>query len=533
MTARINNFDHNVTITHIGGLFKGSRSKIWSINLQCSPKQEKKFTNFSNSAMLIRGKKINCSERQLSQPNLAITLTNQDVLTPSYLKDFNELSTDPKLAYFEGIQTSFVIERQNQATIHLPQLELARTLFLINSYFCRASLSTTTIQHEFEVIQNDEENLIVFLENNTMPLKLVNQKGTQILLAWLLLDPNAKQSFESISRYFNIQLKDQNGWKKWIFQFAPPSMKGWTLHFRGRYNTSRDAFLVEEIVGIEIDTDIPTNITFSHPSFIQIKTEGQQSGQGYKPEYSDSLGSTIEDDATASIEQGIRVLNANESWVSFIKPLEITKKGKIKITGQRAKDDSNDDESGSGNLVSTDEANSAGDLPAADVGGKKDYTNYDQKYAQRYNDFNSLIEILQSEHQCTLYESMTHELIKVGRSECHKIGDNMRRTIKFVHLVQKGKDFLLIELDTSDGIKSISTKLIHLTTDDWKFYLDDIKKHLVAKSLSWPNELFNDVFGENSHTYIIHPRFSVQENCSIESVKNWAMRIMNGLRDLT
>ena len=175
----------------------------------------------------------------------------------------------------------------------------------------------------------------------------------------------------------------------------------------------------------------------------------------------------------------------------------------------------------------------AGDLPAADVGGKKDYTNYDQKYAQRYNDFNSLIEILQSEHQCTLYESMTHELIKVGRSECHKIGDNIRRTIKFVHLVQKGKDFLLIELDTSDGIKSISTKLIHLTTDDWKFYLDDIKKHLVAKSLSWPNELFNDVFGENSHTYIIHPRFSVQENCSIESVNNWAMRIMNGLRDLT
>jgi hypothetical protein len=108
----------------------------------------------------------------------------------------------------------------------------------------------------------------------------------------------------------------------------------------------------------------------------------------------------------------------------------------------------------------------------------------------------------------------------------------MRRTIKFVHLVQKGKDFLLIELDTSDGIKSISTKLIHLTTDDWKFYLDDIKKHLVAKSLSWPNELFNDVFGENSHTYIIHPRFSLQENCSRESVNNWAMIIMNGLRDL-
>lgn len=532
MTARINHFDHNVTIRHIGGLFKGSRSQIWSINLQCSPKQEKKFTNFSNAAMLIRGKKLNCSERQLSQPNLIITLSNEDILTPSCLKDFDELTTDSNLAYFEGIQTSFIIKRPDQAMIHLPQFELARTLFLINSYFCRASLSTTTIQHEFEVVQNDDENLIVFLENNTMPLKLVNQKGTQSLLAWLLLDPNAKQSFESISRYFNTQLKDENGWKKWIFQFDPPPMEGWTLHFWGRYNTSQDAFLVEEIVGIEIDTDIPTNITFSHPSFIRIKTEGQQSGQGYKPEYSGSLGSTIEDDTTASIKQGIRVLNGNESWLSFIKPLEINKKGKTKITGQKINDDSDSNESSLGHLVSTDEANSAGDLPAADVGGKKDYTNYDEKYTQRYNDFNSMIGLLQSEHQCTLYESITHELMKVGRSECHRIGDNKLRTIKFVHLVQKEKDFLLIELDTSDRIKSISTKLIHLTTDDWKIYLDDIKKHLVAKSLSWPNILFDDVFGIYSHTHIVHPRFSTQGSDSSESVNNWAVRIMNGLKDL-
>ncbi len=531
--ARINHFDHNVTVTHIGGLFKGSRSQIWSINLQCSPIQTKRFTNFSNAAMLIRGKKLNCSERQLSQPNLVITLSDQDFLAPSSLKDFDDLTTDSKLAYFEGIQTSFIIKRENQPVIHLPQFELARTLFLINSYFCRASLSTTTIQHEFEVIQNDDENLIVFLENNTMPLKLVNQKGTQGLLAWLLLDPNAKQSFESICRYFNTQLKDENGWKKWIFQFDPPSMDGWTLHLRGRYNSSQNDFLVEEIVGIEIDSDIPTNITFSHPSFIQIKTQGQQSGQGYKPEDSGSLDSTIEDDATASIEQGIRVLNGNESWVSFIKPLEINKKGKSKITGQKAKDGNDDDESGSGHLVSTDEANSAGDLPAADVGGKKDHTNYDEKYTQRYNDFNSMIGLLQTEHQCMLYESITHELMKVGRSECHKIGDNKLRTIKFVHLTQRGKDFLLIELDTSDGIKSISTKLIHLTTDDWKVYLDDIKKHLVAKSLSWPNQLFNDLFGENSHIHIVHPRFPTQESGSSDSVSNWAVRIMNGLRALT
>jgi len=531
MTVKINHFDPNVTITHIGGLFKGSRSQ-WCINLQCSPKQKKGYTNFSNAAMLIRGKKLNCNERQLSRPNLVIKLSDQDSLTASTLKDFNDLTTDPKLAYFEGIQPSFVIERPNQATIHLPQFELARTLFLINSYFCRASLSTTTVQHEFEVIQNDEENLIVFLENNTMPLKLVNQKGTQGLLAWLLLDPDAKRSFESICRNFNTQLKYDKDWQKWIFRFNPPPMDGWTLHLRGRYNTSQDAFLVEEIVGIEIDTDIPTNITFSHPSFIQIKTERQKSGQGHKPNYSDSLDSTIEDDATASIEQGVRILNGNESWVSFMKPLEIHKKGKVRITGQKVQTDNDDDETDLGHLVSTDEANIAGDLPAADVGGKKDYTNYDQKYAQRYNDFNSMVEILQTEHQCVLYESTTRELIQIGRSECHRIGENKPRTIKFVHLSQNDKDFLLIELDTSDGIKSISTKLIYLTTDDWKIHIDDIKKHLVAKSLSWPNELFDDVFGEDAHTYIIHPRLSAQEKKSTESINNWATRVINGLKDL-
>lgn len=99
--------------------------------------------------------------------------------------------------------------------------------------------------------------------------------------------------------------------------------------------------------------------------------------------------------------------------MSFKKPLTINKKGKTKITGQKSTDAEND-ESASGHLASTDEANSAGDLPAADVGGKKDYTNYDQKYAQRYHDFNSMIQVLQSTHQCVLYESLTHELRKLG-----------------------------------------------------------------------------------------------------------------------
>ncbi|MDE2420568.1 MAG: hypothetical protein KGO49_05245 [Gammaproteobacteria bacterium] len=532
MTTKINHFDKNVTITHIGGLFKGSLAKIWSINVQCSPKQEKKFTNFSNAAMLIRGKKLNCNERQLSHPNMVIALSEQNQLIPSFLRDFIELSTDPKLEYFEGIQTSFILKRPSQVTVHIPQFELARTLFLINSYFCRASLSTTTIQHEFEVITNDDGVEIVFLENNTMPLKLVRQKGTQSLLAWLLLDPNAKQSFESICLHFNTQLKDENGWKKWIFRFDPPPMNGWSLHCRGRYNSTQDAFLVEEIIGIEIDTDIPTDITFNHPSFIQVNKDGGQSGQGYKPEYSETLDPEIEDDATASNQQGIRILNGNESWVSFIKPLEIKKKGTVQITGQKTEDGNDENELDSGHLVSTDEAHSAGDLPAADVGGKKDYTNYDQKYANRYDDFNSMIKILQSNHQCKLHESITHELIKIGRSQCHAISRDKLRTIKFVHLSYQGHDFLLIELDTSDGIKSISTKLVYLTLDDWKIYLDDIKKHLVAKSLSWPNVIFDEVFGSNAHTHIVHPRHSSSESDSSESVNSWANRIINELNRL-
>lgn len=532
MTAKINHFDKNATIIHIGGLFKGSQAKIWSINVQCSPKQEKKFTNFSNAAMLIRGKKLNCNERQLSHSNMVITLSEQDQLISSFLKEFNALSTDQNLQYFEGIQTSFILKRPNQATIHIPQFELARTLFLINSYFCRASLSTTTVQHEFEIITNDEGVEIVFLENNTMPLKLVRQKGTQNLLAWLLLDPNAKQSFESICRYFNAQSKEKDGWKKWIFRFDPPSMNRWSLHCRGRYNSTKDAFLVEEIIGVEIDTDIPTDITFNHPSFIQTKKEGEQSGQSYKPEYSETLDPEIEDDTTASNQHGIQILSGNESWVSFIKPLDIKKKGTVRITGKKADEDNNENELDSGHLVSTDEAHSAGDLPAADVGGKKDYTNYDQKYANRYNDFNSMIGILQSTHQCQLYESITHELMKIGRSQCHAIGRDKLRTIKFVHLSYQGHDFLLIELDTSDGIRSISTKLVYLTLDDWKIYLDDIKKHLVAKSLSWPNVIFDEVFGSNAHTHIVHPRHSSSETDSSESVHSWANRIINELNRL-
>ena len=34
------------------------------------------------------------------------------------------------------------------------------------------------------------------------------------------------------------------------------------------------------------------------------------------------------------------------------------------------------------------------------------------------------------------------------------------------------------------------------------------------------------------HTDIVHPRFSTQGSDSSESVNNWAVEIMNGLKDL-
>ena len=53
----------------------------------------------------------------------------------------------------------------------------------------------------------------------------------------------------------------------------------------------------------------------------------------------------------------------------------------------------------------------------------------------------------------------------------------------------------------------LSTKVIFGSdARDWIEHFTLIRKGVVAKSISWPNELLDGLFGENNHIGINHPK---------------------------
>ncbi len=64
---------------------------------------------------------------------------------------------------------------------------------------------------------------------------------------------------------------------------------------------------------------------------------------------------------------------------------------------------------------------------------------------------------------------------------------------------------------------------------DWIEHFTQIRKGIVAKSIAWPNELLDSLFGELSHVGINHPKHQGAEagNIPVESIEGWALRFVH------
>ena len=71
-----------------------------------------------------------------------------------------------------------------------------------------------------------------------------------------------------------------------------------------------------------------------------------------------------------------------------------------------------------------------------------------------------MLQVLKFKHKCRILHEETLPLPKVGRSKQHLLENGTQRAIKAVRLRYMQTDVVLLEVDTSDGIKMLSTKVI-------------------------------------------------------------------------
>ncbi len=533
MTA-IKGFGSDATIVHIGDFFRYNNVPEWSISVWCWPTQDKKYTKLSNLPLLSRGNLLNSQKKPSRRIDRVITFKPGYELIEATLAEFPEISSFKSIRDRDGMQNAFCCWGNKHDSVVIPQLELARAIFLANSYLCRACLSSAILPLEFDVQPVPEQNHVNIhvLQTSTFPKSAFDQSCTTQLLAWLLTDSQAMASYQSILQHYQEKREFRDRLENWRFSFTPPPMTNWKLHVRGRFNASKSHYLVEEIVGIDYDVNLPDSVAFIHPDFVKNKkTDGKaRSGSGGTAWQQTDQEFEIDDERSASDENETLMLEGDLTWRRFTKPCKVYKQEEVKERPNLILDERAEKEGGRD--VSTGEPHQGGTLPAADVGGNEDVTDRERQFASRFKSFDHLLQVLKFKHQCQILHEETLPLPKVGRSKQHLLENGSQRAIKAVRLRYKLIDAVLLEVDTSDGIKMLSTKVIFGSdARDWIEHFTLIRKGIVAKSISWPNELLDELFGENRHIGINHPKHQGAEagNIPVESIESWAQRFVHAL----
>ncbi|WP_352284216.1 MULTISPECIES: Tn7-like element transposition protein TnsE [unclassified Pseudoalteromonas] len=443
----------------------------------------------------------------------------------------------------EQSQNCFMFESEDK-TIYLPQLELARALFFTNNYFANAALVNNALDFEFDVEHNplsgDEEFpldvLINALPTTNCPKILFDNEGFRYLLAWILLDSDVKDSFESIYRYFSQELIKTDKFERWTFRFDPPQLKGVKISARGWKSSDENIWFINRIEALE-SLSFPdiTDIGYFHPNFTENKPGSSKDTGGTYPQLPTQREIDEESDGSSDNESALifcdaTLINFNNSP----RTRKVYAKAKAKSGGK-------EDEEKPSRLspeVSTDDSNSRGEIPKATVDGLDDQTENAHLYLNKFDSFFKMLEVLEKEHGVKQSKPVVRKLPEIGRSKSHLLTtDSSPRCIAIVRIEYRREGYFLLEVDTSDRRASIATKVISARALQpiglLRDFIPEIERRLLSDQFSWPKKYFDKLVGQANHKSVSHQQSKESGVMSEEEIGRWSVRVLLCLKAYT
>ncbi|WP_417435552.1 Tn7-like element transposition protein TnsE [Idiomarina abyssalis] len=524
--TRFKNIENNSELLHLGDLFRSTTAKYWRINAWLSPIQNKRHAAFSNLPMLARGRVLNATGEKPKRDRASCSITRDSIISECNLNEFPEFAY-ASLAKAEARQKGFLVETQGKPSFIIPQLELARVLFLHSGYLCRAALTSETLAHEFDVQErlNEGKVIINVLKLSTFPKGAFDDAGTRRMLAWLLIDRNARKSFESIFRHYKQYSRVNNGWEMWTFSFELPQMLGWSFVFQGRQDETSNKFFVEEITDLTFHGSLPDRVLFQHDSFKRYenkRTGGTPNGSPWTQRPGEH---EINDDETASNNNEPVILRNDTHTINFLGHTQTAKVNQIE-----------ESETGTSNPepnevaseeVSTDEPTEGGKLPAADFTGPNDATDLTRMCESRFEAFNHMLELLQK-NGVNLLSKETTALPQSGRGQKHLLKSGEPRVICCAEVSYEGRHAYILEVDTSDGVSKLSSKIFRVNANKWHEVWGDLVQGITDKKLSWPTVFIGEKLNESEASSVNHPRHNGAGSGKIpvDGVNNWSVKFL-------
>lgn len=533
-STQLKGFKDDTWINGIGSLYRKKGAIKWGINLSIHPKGDhgKDSTTLSNAPVLVRKRKINPTYdyyfKESSEKSFAISTTRE-----WSVDRIGNCPARDRLAKSEAGEYCFVFSLADGTTVYLPQFELARMLFFKNGYLVRTALEHDLLNIEYSP-EYDEENdrtIINVLDSFSGDKELFSDYGFRRLFAWILMDPEARRSYDSIGAYQLNHGYDVGQYRRWSFQFDPPALEDARMKVKGYLDKDSRSMLVHEIIGLRyIPMNVPERVAFYHPSFYtQVSGNGQGNGSGANR----PPGHKVDDTSEGSRENKPVMLEGYATELEFDRAIETSKIcEKKKPTGRGRKDDDEPGEASSD--VSTEEQGPGGDLPSADWDNQNDQTDDAHLYLNKFASYFKMLELLENEHDCQVVIYKLRKLPVVGKCKKHVVEpDSEPRCMSVAHVTAGATGYYLLEVDTSDAAKALSTRVIRASAiGDIKFHLSEIEIQLLKASLSWPKEHLDMLIGEGNHFWVPHQKSDKAGVLTTDEIEKWAerihMRLLNG-----
>ncbi|WP_237738554.1 Tn7-like element transposition protein TnsE [Idiomarina xiamenensis] len=386
------------------------------------------------------------------------------------------------------------------------------------------------MQNEFSVehdVNNSEHAVITVLPNSTCPDNVFSDPGYRRYLAWLLLDNDARLSYESISKAQLESGFNRGSYRIWNFEFEPPPLQGVNLKVRGNLDTETNTLLVYEITELTgIPTGVPSDVEFFSPKFYVPELSGGRGDRAgdYRPPNHE-----VDEDQDSSGENDPVQIDGVKTKVEFAKAVNTHKTArKRKKVGSSGSSEGGEASS----LVSTEEQSPIGDLPSAEWDGLDEATDDMHLYASKFESFSKMLDLLATNHQCKVEIMAFRKLPSVGRCKMHLMwdDDSTPRCWMLVRVTVSGNQFYLMEVDTSDAAKSLSTRVVMASSAKAVIErLSEIEIKLLKKSLSWPKDYFDSEFGMKGHFFIVHQASDKAGVIRQENIERWASNVNRNL----
>ena len=511
------------TILAIGSLFRRGDNKQWGVNLDLTPKAETASLSLSNIPVLARKRVLNpTQEHKPAGFHLSFTIDNTDNWQKKRLGDYPVSSA---IRAMDKRQHCFCF-LANGIEIYLPQLELARVLFLHDGYLSRSALEPDYLKSEFSIEHvNSKIARVNVLPSSSYPLKSLDDYESRRLLSWILIDPDARTSYESIGHYQKLNGYEKGGYRQWEFEFTPPPLQSVSFEVRGRFDKQTRSMLVYEIASLKnIQAALPDEVQFFHPKlreYVRGEGEGAVSLVAERPHVH-----SVHDGADASANTTPVLLRAPAVVFEFSKAFHTRKVAEKKQEGSKGKADDGVGSQASED-VSTEESVTGGVLPSAEWTAETDDTDDLHLYANKFDCFQSMLDQLVVAHGCVIRSMKLHKLPKLYRCNRHLLLDGNPRCLAVVEVESQNQIVHILEVDTSDGICSLSTLLLRLTSQQgWEEQLKLLQEELTQKSLHWPSKRLKMLCGKSGYSGIPHPQTRSVDKGKLpeESIEHWAAR---------